>query len=928
MDRSMRQALAIAIFCSLVAGCGESPEALLASAKQYLSKQDNKAAVIQLRNALQKNPDIAEARFLLGKALLESGDAPGAEKELRAAASLQYPDEQVVPPWARSLVLIGDNKKVVDDLAKVDIAAPQGKAELLTSVGQAQLALGNVEAARVAFAGALTAQPKYVPAHLGQARVWAQARDLGQASTAVDAALAVAPNDPEALQFKGDILVAQKQLEPGLAAYQKAVAAKPDFLAGHTAIVSLLLQQRKVDDATKQLNAMQQVSPGHPQTLYLQALIAYLKKDFPAAREAILQQLRAAPDNLRGLLLAGAIELELKSYSQSEMYVLKVLDHLPQQRLARRTLVMSQLRSGQPGKALESLKPVLNNIGNDPNMLSLAGEVFIMNGQPAQAAEFFAKAAAISPDNPTMRTSLALSRVAAGDSDKAFHDLEDAAVADSSIRADLALIASNMQRREYEKAMKAIAALEKKQPGTPLPDSLRGSVSIAKRDFGSARRYFDRALAIDPLYFPAAASLAELDLAEGENDAARKRYEAILAKDPKHMQALVSLAAIRARTASPAGGQPRSAPDAEAVALINKAIAANPTEVAPRLALIGYLVTSNDAKGGARAAQDAVAAFPERPEILDAAGRAYQADGDTFQALKMYEKLASLQRGSPQPYMRMAEIQLAAKNKDEALTSLRKALDIKPDAVDAQRGIIALEMDAGRVSEALAVARSVQKQRPKESIGYLFEGDINATQKKWSEAVAVYRTGLEKVGSTDLATRLQTALAAGNASEADRFAGTWLKDHPQDNAFRLHLAEQAAGKKDYAGAAQQYRKLLDAQPNNAAMLNNLAWAEGQLKNPKAVEHAETANKLAPNQPAIMDTLGVLLVDSGNTTRGLELLQKASAMAPNAASIRLNLAKALIKTGQKDAARKELDELAKLGDRFPGQSEVAQLKQGL
>lgn len=930
MNRSIGQAIGMAaLSAALITGCGESAETMLASAKDYLGKRDSTAATIQLRNALQKNPDLAEARFLLGKTLLENGDPAGAEKELRAAAALQYPDEQVAPLWARSLVLISENKKVIDDLAKIDIANPQGKAELLTAVGQAQLALGYVDPARDAFTKAVEAQPKYVPAHLGQAQIFARADNLAEASKTLDAALAVAPTDPEALQFKGDILYAQKQPELALAIYQKAIAAKPDFLPSHTAIVALFLQQKKLDQAAKQVAAMRQVAPKHPQTLYLQALVAYIQKDFTVAREAILEQLRVAPDNLRGLLLAGAIEFELKSYGQAEMYASKVLDRAPQQRLARRTLIMTHLRNGQPNKALEALKPVLNGIGNDASMLSLAGEVFMVNGQPVQAADYFAKAAAINPSDATTRTSLALVRAGTtGDSDRAFQALEQAAAEDSSVRADLALISGHIQRKEYDKAMKAIDILEKKQPGAALAESLRGGVMMAKRDLAGARRYFERALQADPMYFPASASLVELDFAENKFDSARQRYEAILAKDPKHMQALMGLAALRVRASNPPGANPSSGADAETVALISKAIAANPTEMTPHIALINYYLNSNDAKSGARMAQEAVAAFPDRPEILDAAGRAYQASGDTNQALKTYEKLASLQRTSPQPFLRIAEIQLAAKNKDEAMKSLQKALDIKSDSLEAQRGIMGLQIEAGRPAEALSIARQVQQQRPKESIGYVLEGDVYASQKNWPEAAAVYRKGLSQMPSTVLATRLYSVLSDGTSNDSERFAAGWLKDHPKDNGFRLYLAEQAAEKKDYAGAAQQYRKLLDAQPNNATMLNNLAWAEGQLKNPKAVELAESANKLAPNEPAIMDTLGVLLVDSGNTTRGLEMLQKASAMAPQAGSIRLNLAKALIKVGQKDAARKELDELAKLGDKFGGQAEVSQLRQGL
>ena len=101
-----------------------------------------------------------------------------------------------------------------------------------------------------------------------------------------------------------------------------------------------------------------------------------------------------------------------------------------------------------------------------------------------------------------------------------------------------------------------------------------------------------------------------------------------------------------------------------------------------------------------------------------------------------------------------------------------------------------------------------------------------------------------------------------------------------------------------------------------------------LRCPKALEHAEKANKLAPNHPGIMDTLGAILVDRGDTARGLDLMQKASAMAPDAPTLRLNFAKALISAGRKDAAKKELDELAKLGDKFPAHAEVAQLRSRL
>jgi Flp pilus assembly protein TadD len=166
---------------------------------------------------------------------------------------------------------------------------------------------------------------------------------------------------------------------------------------------------------------------------------------------------------------------------------------------------------------------------------------------------------------------------------------------------------------------------------------------------------------------------------------------------------------------------------------------------------------------------------------------------------------------------------------------------------------------------------------------------------------------------------------AGQAAEADKVASSWVKERPNDVTFTLYLAENAVAKNDLAIAARHYRKSLEIQPDDPVLLNNLAWTLGRLKDPKAIEYAEKSNKLAPDRPDTLNTLGTLLVQKGDTARGIELLRRASQLAPTSASKRLDLAKALIASGQKDAAKKELEELAKLaGKNLEQGAEVEQL----
>jgi len=211
----------------------------------------------------------------------------------------------------------------------------------------------------------------------------------------------------------------------------------------------------------------------------------------------------------------------------------------------------------------------------------------------------------------------------------------------------------------------------------------------------------------------------------------------------------------------------------------------------------------------------------------------------------------------------------------------------------------------------------------------VFEGDIAADQRKWDAAADAYRNGLKAVVVPGLAIKLDSVLlAGGKAADADKVTATWTKDQPKDVLFRMYLGDSASTRKDYPAAEKQYLGVVQIQPTNAIALNNLAWVTGKLNKDGAVAYAEKALALAPKQPAFMDTLAVLYSDKNDYAKALDWQTKALALAPQNPLYKLNLAKIHIKGGKKDLARKELDELAKLGDKFAAQAEVASLLKSL
>ena len=138
LTSALASALCIAL---LLTACGQQSEQdLLASAQSYLDKGDPKAASIQLKSALQKNDRNGQARFMLGSALLGTGELVAANVELRKASDLKYDEAKVVPLLARTMLLLGEARKVTDQFDALRLDSAAATADLKTTLAAAHVA--------------------------------------------------------------------------------------------------------------------------------------------------------------------------------------------------------------------------------------------------------------------------------------------------------------------------------------------------------------------------------------------------------------------------------------------------------------------------------------------------------------------------------------------------------------------------------------------------------------------------------------------------------------------------------------------------------------------------------------------------------------------------------------------------------------------
>lgn len=906
-------ALGALLGLTLVAGCGrfgDSAADHLVRAAELRAKGDAKGSLIELKNALQKEPDNAQARFQIGEAYLQEGDLAGAQKELNHALNAGLLEATL--PLARTYVAT-QSWDPLSDLKPAEALPAPVRAEVLALQARGALAAGDQDGAHALVEQARALDAKSAPVLFSEAALAIGNKDQALAERQLAAALEADPNYADALVLRADLAAQKGDMAAAEADYSRVIALRPAASASELLKRGMVrMSLKKLDDARKDADTLKKWAPEHPGVAYLDGLLKLSAGDYVAAQTAFELALSKAQDYLPVIFYLGAVHAAQDHLEQADYYLGNYLNRAPGSAAAARLAAGVKVRRNDIEGATAVLEQAAAANPKDAVLHDLLGRIYASRGDP-KGIEMLKEAVALQPDSAALRERLGIAMLLGGQQSEAQAEIDAAARLDPDARqGKYMLVITAMRERDFERALTQAQALQASYPDDVTVWNLLGGIHLAKNDSKKAMEAFEQALRIKPDSVAATNNLGQLKAGSGDVDGAVAVYRDGL----KHA---AGNAAISPRLAGLLLAQKK--PD-EAVQVLADAVKANPANTSLRIVLarVQYGLGKQD-----EAAKTLQEGGDKSADLQIAAGDLALAKKDFPTARVHYEAAAKLDERSAAPLFMLGQVERQDGKPEVAEKRYRDALIRETTHQPARTALVSLLLAQRDVSGALAVVDDAERQGLKAGYLQALRGDIAAVQNNREAALDAYGKALAMEDSRTHRMALARAqVAYGKVKDGVATLEGWLAKNPQDAATRhVQLNWQVmAGNTD--AAVQGYDALLKANDKDVLALNNLAMLLRGKDQARAVDLARKAAGLAPKSPAVMDTLALLLMDGGDLSQARKLLEGAVEAAPKATVLQLHLAQVQAKAGDNAAARASLHKLLENDARFPERAEAEAL----
>ncbi len=391
-------------------------------------------------------------------------------------------------------------------------------------------AKGDFEGAKRYLFQALGVNPRFAPAGLSLAGLFAKQGKMEEAIRYLQNTFEVDPHNEKAQFNLGSLYYQQKKYKEALFYYSKILEDLPNDARAHFYVGSVLEDQGKTEAALEHFKKSLAGSPDYPLSNYHLALILARQEQWgkaiphflKAIKTDLLQEDAGHDFKVGGILnfteryaiYPEAAEVEsaladtyrrMGNLKEAASHFLKAIEKNPDYAPAHYGLGSVFAAQGETELALEQFQSALKL---KPDYFEVYSDLAILlkrKGKLDEAIHFYKKALAIKPDDPNIHYNLANAFVTKGDLGNA----EEHYLKTLGLKSDFIEAFNNL-----------------------------GSLYKKENKLEEARSQYEKALSVNPNYIEARFNLGELYQRQGKKSLAAKEYQRILTLNPAYIPAL------------------------------------------------------------------------------------------------------------------------------------------------------------------------------------------------------------------------------------------------------------------------------------------------------------------------------------------------------------------------------------------------------
>jgi tetratricopeptide (TPR) repeat protein len=718
----------------------------------------------------------------------------------------------------------------------------------------------------------------------------------------------------------GTLLLRQRDFAAAEGAFRRALELDAKHGKAHLGLAALALLRQDKAGAEREFKAAAELAPPRSTDGLRYADFLAGNGNIAAARAWLEGVAKKTPDFLPAIVRLAQLALAERRHDDGERLLKQVLARDAAQLDALLLLARLRLAQNAPDKAVAELENALKTFPRLPQLHQQLAAAHLAAGNVVDATKRLNEALALQPDYPEAALLLAEVSLRRGDAQAAADVLTQLLQRrPNDMQAQLLLASAYQGQGDLAGALKVYEQLGRHQPSNAQPALLQGMVLNRLGRPREAQASFERALAINPDYLPAAELLVFMDIAGNRFNEAQERAQRFAERAP--------------------------------------------AQAAPRVLLAKALIARTNFPAAEQALLKAVELAPDSRDAQWWLARLYVLEKENVAALEKLQQLAARNTNDVAVWMQIADLHTAGTNHTAAAQAYERVLSVQPKSGPALNNLAWLLAehlgDPKRAGELADRARDLMPDNPAtaDTVGWVAfrNGDYpralgllkESAQKLGNHPEVLFHLGMthymmgEEVparialeNSAQLAPdapwrgvaleKLQIlglSPATGGAELVAQLERLRAKS-PDDPLLHLRLAAALQRVGDWKQAMAMCEKAVALNGNLSAGLIELArlshYQAGD--SARALELARRARALDASSPIIAHLLGKLSYDTARTPTefqlALGLLQAGAAARPDDAEMLFDHARALYAVGQASNAVAQLRRAASLQPASP------------